>query len=54
MYVEKGKYNSRHGSGVFLVQAVTIMLAGCDCDALGPKRARRRKVVKRKEYNRLP
>ena len=36
----------RHGFGVFLVQAATIMLAGCNHDALGPKRARRGRVVK--------
>ena len=30
----------RRGSGVFPVQAVTITLAGCDRNALGPKRAR--------------
>ena len=39
-------YICRYGSGVFPVQAVTIMLVGCDCDALGPKRTRREKVVK--------
>ena len=36
----------RHGSSVFLVQAVTITLAGCNHDTLGPKRARRGRVVK--------
>ena len=30
----------RRGSGVFLVRAATITLAGCDRNALGPKRAR--------------
>ena len=33
-------------SSVFLVRAVTIILAGRNCDALGPKRARGRGVVK--------
>ena len=36
----------RRGSSVFLVWAVTIMLVGCDRDALGPKRARGRRVGK--------
>ena len=36
----------RRGSGVFLVWAVTVMLVGCNRDALGPKRTRRGRVVK--------
>ena len=30
----------RYEFSVFPVWAATIMLAGCDCDTLGPKRAR--------------
>ena len=36
----------RCGSGVFPVQAATVTQAGCDYDALGPKRARGRRVGK--------
>ena len=43
----------RHGSGVFPVWAATIMLVGCDHDALGPKRARGRRVGKWRNENRL-
>ena len=39
----------RCGPGVFLVWATIIMLAGCNCDTLGLKRARRRKVGKGEE-----
>ena len=39
----------RCGFSVFLVQATTIMQVECNHDALGPKRARRRVVVKREE-----
>ena len=35
---------------VFLVWAVTIILAGCNCNALGLKRARRGVVVKRNQF----
>ena len=43
----------RHGSSVFPVRAVIVMLAGCDRDTLGPKRARGRRVGKWRNKNRL-
>ena len=46
LFMTANDHICRHGSGVFPVWAVTIMLAGCDCDTLGSKKARMRRVGK--------